>query len=586
VVLMQLFIPSPCTTVGLDANSGSQNGCDSRILDHTLDRPMTDLEHQFKHFLLNKCVSIGGKSTSYNEIFDIRRLLLSGDSTLIRWCAEQLWHKIQPWRPNVLVSRGVGGLPLLPLLQRAAQDVGYNVSTLYVRKSRKTYGLKHIVEGPLNSELVDAQAVFVDDLLGQCRNFAQAKKVLEQEEYQLKWVGAACIFDLRNMPGTRQLMASGTPVASLISRPQLNITRHDADLLPLIKHTHWHRHSFHAGQDFMEWKGAPAVHDGCVYVANDNTSFWCFDLKSGAELWHHVSRRPQLKGGLSIPVFYQDQVLWTAYDGTVRSHDQKTGNLNWICHYDTAIHSTPAVCHKQALAWIGTEWFKHGWDRGGFGLGDVVCIDLKNGHERWRTPTGGMIPSSPAFSSVHNLVVVGSNDFHVRALNATTGQVVWSVPTWGEFKGKAVFDNSQHSVVFQTVKGMVYAVNMITGTVLWQGAHGQGSLHSWPVIYDHSVLVTNSACHLIKLCLHTGERQAIARFRSRVHWGPTLWNNGLLAQTDGGQLFLLDPHNLKKIAGHTWPTKPKLVQPPAVSGDVAVLASNDQGIFCVELNQF
>jgi outer membrane protein assembly factor BamB/orotate phosphoribosyltransferase len=532
-------------------------------------------------------MTIGSKESHYSEIFDIRRLLISAEVELINHVVEILWQKIKPYGPQVIVSRGVGGITLLPLIQQHAwlKDC-VKLSTLYVRKSRKTYGLKHIVEGPLPEEITQYRAAFLDDVFGKCNNFTHAKKTLLLEGYILEWVTAACVFDIWQIPGTRSLVAQGTPVHSVLTRPQLNLSREDKHLPQLVNHIKWHMPEFHTGVDYMESKGAPLIHDSKLFVCNDNTSISCMDLHSGSVLWTHVSRSPKIKGSVGIPVVYNSCVLWTSYDGCVRCHCIHTGHLNWIIHLDTAIHGTICVDHANHRAWIGTEWFKHGWDKGGYGLGDIVCFDLRTGNIIWRTNTGGMIPCSPVYHSGLNIVVIGSNDFHVRALDAVSGKVIWKVPTYGEAKGVIRVSPDGDYIMFQTLKSWVYCVHAQTGQIIWKTNQGGKSLHAWPLLQEDNVFITNDASHVIKLNASTGTRSAIVRLRSNVNWGVTPWRNNIIAHTEDGSLTLLDRYNLHKIASYKFPTQPKFIQPPAIVDDVAVMVSNNQGIFCVVLNEY
>ena len=71
---------------------------------------------------------------------------------------------------------------------------------------------------------------------------------------------------------------------------------------------------------------------------------------------------------------------------------------------------------------------------------------------------------SPA-AVAEGMVFVGSEDFHVYALNASTGAYIWSYKT-GYFVDSAIA-YSEGVVYVASEDSKVYALNSTTGDVIW-----------------------------------------------------------------------------------------------------------------------
>jgi outer membrane protein assembly factor BamB len=59
----------------------------------------------------------------------------------------------------------------------------------------------------------------------------------------------------------------------------------------------------------------------------------------------------------------------------------------------------------------------------------LAAIDLDSHTIRWEVGTGGIVSSSPALAG--DLVVVGSRDGYVYAVNSASGEIEWRVATQG-----------------------------------------------------------------------------------------------------------------------------------------------------------
>ena len=95
--------------------------------------------------------------------------------------------------------------------------------------------------------------------------------------------------------------------------------------------------------------------------------------------------------------------------------------------------------------------------------GEVVALDLNNGHVLWHTKTGA--PLSGGTASSPELVVVGASDGQLFALDPATGHIRWKIRLNGEVLAPAAI--SAKLVAVRTVDGKLHALSPEDGHELW-----------------------------------------------------------------------------------------------------------------------
>jgi outer membrane protein assembly factor BamB len=181
---------------------------------------------------------------------------------------------------------------------------------------------------------------------------------------------------------------------------------------------------------------SPALDENCLYVGTVTGRMLALWRDDGTERWNltyaegwTVYSTPAVSGG----VVYAGFADYGGRAGEIAALNASTGAVIWRQHNE-GMYSTPAVTDEAVYA--------HVWNKtagGSFLLamplrdpsGDGVISD---GELLWSFQTmdfeGG---SSPLVTD--NLVVVGSTDDFLYAVNRTTGALAWKVPTGGNVVG-------------------------------------------------------------------------------------------------------------------------------------------------------
>ena len=102
----------------------------------------------------------------------------------------------------------------------------------------------------------------------------------------------------------------------------------------------------------------------------------------------------------------------------------------------------------------------------------------------WRNQTGGWVVNAPAVAD--SVVYAGSDDRHVYALDAATGELLWSFKTGDVIRSTPTVTGG--AVYFGSNDNHVYALDAATGELLWSRDTGGWVQHS-PVVSGGAVYI-------------------------------------------------------------------------------------------------
>jgi outer membrane protein assembly factor BamB len=154
---------------------------------------------------------------------------------------------------------------------------------------------------------------------------------------------------------------------------------------------------------------APAVVNGRVYVGSVNGGVYCLDASSGLQMWNYSTG----DSFDSSPTLVNDLVYVESTHGDIYCLDAASGDRVWNFSIgSTKSGASPAV--SGGYVYVGNEG------------GGVFCLDASNGGVVWNVTVGGAV-GSPTFSN--GCVYLGSADGNAYCLNASDGVKVWNYTT-------------------------------------------------------------------------------------------------------------------------------------------------------------
>jgi outer membrane protein assembly factor BamB len=252
---------------------------------------------------------------------------------------------------------------------------------------------------------------------------------------------------------------------------------------------------------------SPAWADGVVYVGSDDGNLYAIDAASGRQRWMHRTGGP-VSGS---PAVADGRVYVTSYDGRLHAVDAATGALRWKFATQGERRFEAKGLHgmqprSQTFAdpfdvYLSSPVVTGGLVIFGSGDGHVYAVDAASGEQRWRFATGDVVHASPAVSD--GRVFIGSWDGKLYALDAASGRELWHAQTGLDplMANQQGFQSSP-AVAGDTVytgcrDAHLYAFDVRTGQEKWRFSTGASWVISSPAVLGGRVYFATSDSSLV-----------------------------------------------------------------------------------------
>ncbi len=290
-------------------------------------------------------------------------------------------------------------------------------------------------------------------------------------------------------------------------------------------------------------RSTPAIASGTVFFGSADGALRAVDSRSGRERWRFATAGPVS----SSPAVAAGTVFFTSGDRHLYAVDAASGRQRWafdlgedlpfLWGWDYFL-SSPAV--DGGRVYVGS------------GDGHIYAVDAGTGRLVWRFKTGGRVRSSPAVAS--GTVYCGSMDGSLYAIEAVSGRQRWKFDTEGTTLDSAKFRFDRTSVqsspaiagrlvVFGSRDGHLYAVDRDSGRLAWRVDHGTNWVVSSPAVFDGMALVGSSDDYLFQaIDLATGKERWQHPTGSNVYASPAVGGGLVYFGCQDGSFWALDAH--------------------------------------------
>jgi outer membrane protein assembly factor BamB len=231
----------------------------------------------------------------------------------------------------------------------------------------------------------------------------------------------------------------------------------DGQLTSYVLDTGVENWKFSTGRSPIE--SSPLVSDETAYIGAHNGRLYAVATNSGKSRWTFQAAGA-IKGSVAKS---GDSIVFGDYSGTI-SAVSTAGKRIWSTRVGKRLYGGPGISGNTVV--IG--------DVGGA----VIAVDLRNGHQLWRHPTGGggIVYSSPAIAK--GSVFIGSYNGLFEALSLATGKRRWAFDVRGRISGSATVVGN---VVYTSVlarpgePNRSFGLDVASGKQLWRGTDGRYS---------------------------------------------------------------------------------------------------------------
>lgn len=258
-----------------------------------------------------------------------------------------------------------------------------------------------------------------------------------------------------------------------------------------------------------EIRSSPIVHNGVVYVGAYDNNLYALQASDGAFRWKFPTEGGIAATPLIVP---QNQtVIVGSEDSLIYAVDIRSGRIIWTLMTERSVRCTATLAHEHIFVgsddgklyaakasngrviwkydaaapirsrpWVTDEHIIFGCE-----TGEIVGLDL-SGTPKWRFRARRGVTSSPV---VHDGVAyVGSNDWHVYAIDVKTGYSIWRFRTEKPVWSNPFIVPETKTLYIGSVDGNVYALDIESGREQWKYVTGN-QITSSPAVADGAVYI-------------------------------------------------------------------------------------------------
>ena len=263
-------------------------------------------------------------------------------------------------------------------------------------------------------------------------------------------------------------------------------------------------------------KASPSVKDGKIYIGDVDGKFYCIDAAKGDVIWMFETAG-EISAGCN---FAGDKILVGSHDETLYCLDQK-GKKLWEFKTQGPVNGSPAV--------IGDKTFVAGCDS------NLHVINVKDGTEIFSVDLGGQ---AGATGAVHgDGLYVGTMNNTFLGIDLKKQKIDW---TFEAPKRKQPFYASaavtEDLVVVGSRDKKVYAIDRKKGTAIWEWAT-DGRVDSSPTIVGNRVFFGSLDKTFYVLDLKKGTKLQDFELDAGILSSPAIGGGCVIVGTEKGSIY-------------------------------------------------
>lgn len=267
------------------------------------------------------------------------------------------------------------------------------------------------------------------------------------------------------------------------------------------------------------FKASPAVHQGKVFVGDSDGIFYCLEAASGKPLWRFETGG-DIVSGANIA---NNAVLFGSYADETLYCLSLDGKLIWKFKTGGPVNGSPAIVEGRTFV-AGCDAILH-------------VLDLSNGKEQAQVDLGGSAGASAAV--VGTSLYVGNMNTQFLAIDWKKAQVVWNFEAAKRpqpfYSSPAVTDRL---VIAGSRDKYLYALDRATGNEVWK-FQTKGRVDGSPVVAGNRVYVGSLDGNLYVLDLAKGTELQQFKLGTGVAGSPAVARGRLIIGSNEGAVYCL-----------------------------------------------
>ncbi len=307
-----------------------------------------------------------------------------------------------------------------------------------------------------------------------------------------------------------------------------------------------------------EIRSSPLIYKGSLYVGARDNNLYALDISDGSFRWKY----PTEHGIVSSPAVAEEEnvVVFGSLDHLLYAVEMRMGQLAWTVPTKGPVQSSPVVTHGHVF--FGSD------------DGTLYAVRAATGRTQWTWEGGDPIRTRPLVTE--ELIVVGQESGYVVGLDLA-GQLVW------RFKAKrAVYSSPlahEGLIMFGSMDWHVYALEVAHGWKVWAYRTNRPVISS-PALGDGKIYIGSVDGNLYAIDVSSGKERWHFETEGQVTSSPAYVDGVVYFGGADGKVYSLDA----KTGQLRWSyeTQGAIISSPAVHDGVVYIGSKDHRIYALK----
>ena len=304
-----------------------------------------------------------------------------------------------------------------------------------------------------------------------------------------------------------------------------------------------------------EIRGTPTFHNDVVYIGSYDNNLYALNGNTGVFIWKYAT-----EGGIvSKPLVFDNNLMFGSEDKRLHVINSRSGKLVWTYYTDKPIHSSPRLAEGHIF--IGSD------------DGYLHAINALTGRRAWRADAGAPVHSTPLIQGDAVYFGAENGEFYCTNLGGT---VKW------RFRAKRSITSSpahyQGLIIVGSADWYLYALDAKTGWVVWRYRMDRATICS-PCIADTLVFSGSSDGNIYCLDARTSKEVWHFTTEHQVTGSPIIYKDSLYCGSVDGYLYCME-YRTGRLRWK-YKTNGPITGTPVAGNDVIYIGSSDHHIYAL-----
>ncbi|MFZ0548301.1 MAG: serine/threonine-protein kinase [Candidatus Promineifilaceae bacterium] len=304
-----------------------------------------------------------------------------------------------------------------------------------------------------------------------------------------------------------------------------------------------------------EIRSTAALAGGIIYVGAYDNNLYALRSDNGQFLWKY----PSSDGIASSPYVYEDSVFIGSSDNHLYSLRRQNGRLNWKFETGAPVHSSPRADFDHVF----------------FGSDDgfLYAVNVSTGRMAWKAKAHGMVRSSPCITGER--IYFGTEGGYVFCVDLA-GEVKWQFQAKRSVTSSPTFEEDM--VLVGSMDSTVYALDASSGWAIWR-LRARRSIVSSPIISNGVVFIGSSDGDLYAIDLHSGRKAWTFESEGQINCSPAVWEDAVYFGSTDGYLYSVESKRGK--LRWKFKTQGMVLSSPIVNEGIVYFGSTDHNFYAL-----